>query len=342
MRKIVVFFLAMILGVILMACESDKTETSVASDIKMAKPIQSFGNQRNQREADVFIGKGRWAYGAGGFVGEGASIAKFRLEDPKNKKVIYDDKGGGTSDVFVLDDWIFFLLEDEGGFLSGEASGSSLYKIKKDGSKKTKLISEVEFYVPTEKDIYYASWDGNTYVMNLDGDRKRKVLIKDDDFLGIDSGWIYYGKTICEEEDRYDIYRKRPDGTEDQIVFKADGNAFDAIIENNQIFFTRYKENEDKTYLIKKTINGEETVLTTIPDIDVSNLNKEGAWLFYNVGGKVYKLKVTGAGGKRLVYSSNENYISSILLYDGDVLLSTYSSVVYIKQDGTKIKLEGM
>jgi len=342
MRKVALFLLMMIVTFMSISCGAKETKHIASLDGQDITPVESFGNQQNQRnQIQSFVKVGSWIYTAVGDSGPTAidTLVRFRTDNPKNRQIIYKDENDtvNISQISVSGNWLFYI--QNAGL---DYADSTFYRIRKDGSEKTKLSSNVYTYMLTKKAIYYES-DG-VYGMSLDGSGKQKVPGADS-LAGIDNGWIYYGKYISSDPDdsRYYLYRMKPNGTENEKVLDTaledDIDSF--ALDNNQIFFTRDNEPAEETEsLIKKTLGGKETVLSTGLYFDC--LNKEGDWLFYGAGSKVYKIKVTGKGKRQLVYDFGKGDVSvtSILLYNGEVLLSADNGeAVYIKKDGTKIKL---
>jgi len=321
MKKIWIFLLTSIISFTSTACGSENN----------VNPVQSFGNQINQQFAiKEFTKNGDWIYAIDELSSEKGNIVRFSLDNPMKQEIVY--KAGGEPEyISVLDDWVYFVIR-EGSI------GGNLYKIKKDGSKKTKLLNNVDFYILTEKAIYYDAKTGGVYAMSLDGSHKRKVLGKRYSLIGIDNKWISFIKG--DEEESSGPYLKKLYGIGSEILIDPDLDCSAPFaVENNQIFFYRSYDDFETFSLIKKAINGKEIILTSVPCTNFGTLNKEGDWMFFSVGEKVYKVNVSGKSSKELFYQASDE-VTSILLYNGDVLLSTVSGGgTYIKRDGTVIKL---
>ncbi len=354
MRKYGILILLIVLVLLLSACTKDiepKLELKVEMDIT---PIQTYGNQINQQkqgdEAVTFFFKdGDWVYAT-----RFDRIVKFSIHAPEKEVAIYNFEGdeGCPSDISVLGGWIYFILEEND-------SQSNLYKIKKDGSEKTMLANYVASYILTKKEIYYESYEKSInseelaenpkiYVTSFDGKHERTLPGENQSLCGIDDGWVYYEKT---SNDDYALYRVRPNGKDRQAIFVADTKVtLDAaaycVIEDNQVFLTR--SDGEKTLIIKGKIDGEETLLTAVPEpnrIDTP-MNKVGNWLYYAEKNKVYKINVMEKGRKQLVYQfengeqGDVKYVNSILIYHDGILLSAFEKRVFIKNDGTVIDID--
>lgn len=309
-----------------------------ALDSKNVNPVESFGNQRNSEEntGEVTAKKGNWLYGTD----SGFKIMKADIDDMDNTKTIYTEKNKKYAPYYVSisDGWIYFVCGSEGG-------NEPLCRVKGDGSNKTTLLHDFssDKYVLTKDVIYYQKegpmGENSIYAMNLDGSNKRIVVWTAEYFDGIDNRWIYYRK-----KDNGPVYRVRPDGQGQEKVLDGT-NIRNYTVDNGQIFYIYYKK--DEFSIIKKS-NGKETVLIKMSDPDQTCycLNKDGDWLYYTDGDagvdKVYKINVKKKGEKKLVYTceKKDDNVECILLYDGDVYISTSSKALYTKKDGTIIDLE--
>lgn len=344
MKKIASVLLMIILLFSLVSCGEEKapelprkSELAVNMDVD---PLQTYGNQLY--EGLIFFAEDENTVYAAGY----DNIVKFSIEDPKKVEIIYDfeDEESYPSDITVMGDWVYFISED---YITDEYTVTYLNRMKKDGSGKTKLASDVNSFTLTEKEIYYEKYPlteeedmmglMNSYVMSLDGESERELTGKAGSFLGIDNGWIYYESN---EED-YSLYRMRPDGTKKEKVLYIDDDSINAvdfcIVDGEQVFYVKNdKDIEGKSYLIKKTIGGEETILDTFLDFnldDTSALNNYGDQIYYGSENKLYKIDVNGEGERQLVYDCKD-HINGISIHRGNVLVKTQDNVFYISEDG--------
>lgn len=328
MKKVAIVAIILVtitLGIILIANFKQEVGTSA---VKTVTPIKPFGNQTLENAS---IGEGDWLYMAKWH----SEIVKHRLAINSESETIFSTTGDSMpSNVSAYGGWIYFTIEDmvEGGDVD-------LYRIREDGSGKRKLLNggdDSGNYVLAKEGIVYLN-SGSIYIMNLDGTDKRKIPIGNDEEgmasnLGIDNDWIYF---LGAEG----IYRMKPDGTKIEKIYSSDIYIY--VMDNNELYFVQSTEKMEKKYLYRKTINGEKTLLVTGSFSKFGFINIEGDWLYYEDSNKVYKMKKTGEGEKELVYEGKKNEeVNSILLYDGDVLISTTSKDVYIKKDGEVIDLD--
>lgn len=110
----------------------------------------------------------------------------------------------GVGKPIVYDDWIYYR---------NDADGECLYKIKTDGTIKTKLNNEKSSNMQVVDDWVYYTSDVNDkrhlYKIRIDGSNKTDTKIKVDS-VNIGSDWIFYAN----QEDEYRLYKIRTDGTE--------------------------------------------------------------------------------------------------------------------------------
>lgn len=298
--------------------------------VKSVTAVKSFGNQMNQQEFGYNdVVKRDWLYGAEWH----NDIVKRQLTNHSKPETIYSTTGNWTpTNISTFNNWIYFAIEDmvEGGDVD-------LYRIREDGSDKKKLLNggdDSGNYVLTKEGIVYLK-NGSIYFMKLNGTFKRKIPIKNEEEegmasnLGIDNGWIYYAG------DKY-IYRMKPDGSKKENI----SGKYDYVADQNVLYLVKSNEKMDKSYLFRKTINGKQTKMSEGSFYSFCCLNIEGGWLYYEDNNKVYKIKKTGEGEKELIYEVKKSEkVDSILLYDGDILISTNLKDVFIKKDGSAINI---
>ncbi len=324
MKKIAYYSMVIILGIIVVF--TLMYEFGIPR-VKTLTSVESFGNQMNRMGSSGYnyALDGDWLYKAKW----PKEIVKFKLENNAEPETIFSTTENWTPcNLTVYDNWIYFTIEDmvEGGDVD-------LYRIREDGSGKKKLLNggdDSNNYILTKEGVAYLK-DGSIYFMKLDGTFKRKIPIKSDNArdIGIDNGWIYYiGGDYT--------YRMRPDGSKKEKI-----SSF-YFVEKNAWYHVENSEKKGKDYLYRTTNDGNNTLLAEMPVYGFRCLNIEGDWLYYANDNKVYKMKKTGEGKKKLIYRMQESeQVVSILLYDGGVIVSTtHSKSVYIKKDGTVIDLD--
>lgn len=332
MRKTVILLLVTMLSIFLIACSKDETE---APDIRDITAVESFGNHVNQQvNINNYIVAGDWLYGD-----DEKHLLKRQLSTESEPEIMITIYGyGEPTAVTAYDGWIYY------GIIGGDDEDDmkvDLYRIREDGSGKTKLADggdDSRDYVLLKEGIVFLK-NGSIFIMNLDGTNQRLIPIGVEEAgmagnLGVDNGWIYYWGFE-------DIYRMKSDGTKTEKV-RSCSYVYSYVADKNELYLVQNTKKTNIEKLIKKTINGKETILATASFGGFDCLNVEGDWLYYedNKENKVYKMKKSGKEAKQLVYKCVENeQIEKILLYDGDVLISTTSKDVYVKKDGTVINI---
>ena len=143
MKKTASFLLVIIIILSLGACGSaeapelpKKSELAVNMDVA---PLQPYGNQCSQYNGGLiyFFEDENTVYAAGYY-----DIFKFSPDDPGNAETIYgfEDEPSIPGCISVMGDWIYYISED---YITDEYTVTYLNRMKKDGSEKTKLASDV-------------------------------------------------------------------------------------------------------------------------------------------------------------------------------------------------------
>lgn len=215
--------------------------------------------------------------------------------------------------------WIYYSLPD------------GLYKVKKDGSEKQKLVDDklnAGFYDINviDNDIYYRSMGiyktdikgdttkqitaedvrggvhfvdgwiqyGNKIRMKYDGSDMEKIYDSNKACgytLNIVDGWIYYYDSDSNGKDG--IFKMRLDGSEQQKIFE--GNANNMIVEGDWIYFQNHKKGKR---LYKMKTDGSDIQL--IVNDEVMSINVTDGWIYYNGNNSLNKIKVDGTEQQKL------------------------------------------
>lgn len=216
------------------------------------------------------------------------------------------------------DDWIFYSsLSQKGG----------LYKVKKDGTEKTKIMDGYQSYMNILGDYLYYSGDGwELTKIKLDGSEK-EIFSKSAFHINVIKDYIYYTYGAGYQDGF--IYRMKTDGSEKSKL--SSDHASQIIVKDNWIYYTSYYQK-----LIKMDINGNSKT-KLLSGKSISELNVEGDWLFFNYDRKLYKMKNDGT--ELICLSSDDaRYIN---VYGEWVYYSNFSNkknLVRIKMDGTQRK----
>ena len=146
----------------------------------------------------------------------------------------------------VTDKYIYFYDEEDGGT-------HYLYRLDKNGTMR-KLIIEKEVYhcfVFDEAILYQDDTDGESlHVCDLNGDNDCKLNAVHSWGPIFDGTYIYYrGNTNGSDEKAY-LYRMKPDGSENTVLFSADYVGKIAVY-GNYIYFINYSDSS-RIYRVDK------------------------------------------------------------------------------------------
>jgi hypothetical protein len=254
-------------------------------------------------------------------------------------------------------DWIYYSTV----FVNG--GKGNLYKIRTDGTGKTKLIDGRVLFINVVGDwIYYVNIgvSGNNYDLykiRTDGTGETKLSNSAFD-ISVVGDWIYYlgsgdsGSTPCLRKIRTDGSGETKLGNDLALSFYVNISVVDDWIyyvnKNDSTNFALYKIRKDGT---------QETMILSDPEQILSN-NVVGDWIYYVIGpqdgyGDFYKIRTDGTGktklsndkiafinvvGDWIYYSArSDNLINSktggmpVVPVDGDYA----SSLCKIRTDGT-------
>jgi hypothetical protein len=228
-------------------------------------------------------------------------------------------------------DWIYYLGTNE----------FFIYKIKTDGSSKTKLgtthVSYMGGMVVQDDMIYFvnADDDDKLYSMKTDGTEPKKL--SDTKILKhtVDGEWIYY-TTYLVDEDTYDssytIGKIKTDGTGETELVKDGG--FNLVLHEGWLYYSS-SEHEHRLYRIKT--NGKEN--TKLSNYMISSVNIAGDKLVYSTQDD-HRLKVSGLDGSDVKNLIEEK--AGVVLVVGDWIYFSNTSLsgrLYkVKFDGTELQ----
>lgn len=257
-------------------------------------------------------------------------------------------------------DWIYY---------SNSADGWGLYKVKTDGTQKTKLTDyPVRFINVMDDWVYFCDYvfDESTYLIKIKTDGTEQtiinedspylVIVRDDKIYYTHDGFIYRidldgtnkrkmlntranGFTIF---DNYFIFKKSAD---DRIYkIKIDGDEKEKLVVNRRVeqfvvadgwiyYVLRPEDPNDGNRLFKITVNGEKE--TKLSDDRTSYLNVMGDWIYYtnfSDQGHLYKIDLNG---KKKTKLTDEEGIE-INVTDEWVYYKIGASLYRVRKDGTE------
>lgn len=193
-----------------------------------------------------FIIKDGWIYYNEVNLNEKASdyviIKRIKVDGSEEMTIVSekvsDNTRSGGSEFFLYGDWVYY---------QSPLDEKKLYKIKVDGTEKTKVSDEAFPY-----------------------------YLHEGQFI-VDEGWIYYVQHIGGETLPFKgkVYKMRTDGTEKQLVI--DNNVGDINMNEDYIFYSNTDDNY-KLYKIKK--DGSDN--RKISDLEACNVNILGSYIYCN------------------------------------------------------------
>lgn len=113
-------------------------------------------------------------------------------------------------------DWVYYAGASNS--VTPDPSNSGIWKVRKDGSENTKIADDVGTINVSEGWIYYTSASDNRclYKIRTNGTGKTKLNSDATDKINIAGDWIYY--QIINKNSPAELYQIRTDGTERQKV----------------------------------------------------------------------------------------------------------------------------
>jgi hypothetical protein len=211
-------------------------------------------------------------------------------------------------DMIVKGDWIYYTdnvtLKATGNRIIHQ---SYLYKIKTDESQKIRLTQCNDVIIIREVVgdwIYYLKDDNCLYKMKTDGSCITKLSIRDDGYIDIEDGWIYYYLKV---EDDTCLYKMKTDGS---CKTKLCDHVRDMIIKGDWIYYGNilglYKIKTDGTHKTRLDDGNDR-----YDDIHIVN-----DWIYYSghihmnrdetVNDTRYRIKTDGTFKKK-IYSTTHD-----------------------------------
>jgi Flp pilus assembly protein TadD len=224
-------------------------------------------------------------------------------------------------------DWMYYSdFTDEG----------KLYKMRSDGTEKTKLSDQSCIYINVMGRWVYFQGDDGLYKTRTDG--KKETRLNNDVFCSnttVAGEWIYY--INCDDE--YTVYRIRTDGTERSRL--NDDYSGDLNVEGDWIYYlsSRYSPEENRHYNDLTKMRTDGTQRTPMGE-DGFWLNVADGWIYYSNesdDGKLYKIRTDGTDKTKL----NDERCGNIIVYGDWVFYESYFDEGYrllcrIGTDGTE------
>ncbi len=212
----------------------------------------------------------------------------------------------------IQDEWIYYV---------NDTDDYSIYKIRTDGSGRTKINDDNSRYLNVVGDwIYYSNYEleglaaaefvdpnrnYNIYKIRTDGNERTQI--NDDNSLGLKviDGWIYYRNF----SDDGKLYKIRTDGsdrtklTDDVVLF--------INIEDDWIYYINESDSH-KIYKIDIDGTNRKCILDEAPTCYYLNVVDD--WFYFTVmmyGERIHKLRVDGSEGREVSNGRHAHYLNT-------------------------------
>lgn len=205
-------------------------------------------------------------------------------------------KNGGA--IAIQDEWIYYYIADNIKDRNNKAS--SLYKVRADGSGKTKLLDQYCSCINVVGDwIFYLDKDYQSFKIRTNGTGNTKI--ENTEVGTIVGDWTYFIKWIVpENKDPIDgegyLFKSRIDGSEKKKLCE------DVILNFNIGNGWVYYQNQSDSYKLYK-IRFDGTQRTKLTDDEIYEMNLDGTWIYYTCvypNGKLFRIKTNGTNRMQL------------------------------------------
>ena len=274
----------------------------------------------------LLIGVGAWIFIPKLFPGKGEDITTD-VTDKNDEK--YGNTSGNISNYGLAaqsGDWVYYRNDSDSG---------NLYKMRTDGTDRTKLNDDNSYYINVIGDwIYYNnnSDDNKLYKIRTDGTDRTKLNDDESFYINVIGDWVYY----CNWSDNFKLlYKICTDGT-GKTKLNDDNSGYINVIGD----WVYYSNNSDDNKLYKIRTDGTER--TKLSDHGSEYINVIGDWVYYistSDNNKPYKIRTDGNDRTKL----SDEWYNSINVADDWIYYSSWdeSDRLYkMHTDGTgKTKL---
>lgn len=221
------------------------------------------------------------------------SLYKVKTDGSQGSKIKHTTEEGNMSSIYcdymtVVDNWIYLIdLKDV---------DDKIFRLRPDGSGWEALIEDSadSFCIDGDWIFYLSASDDCIYRMRLDGTERVKFLdssedIDDGDYLAT-GGWVYFVHGSI--TDGFKFEKINSDGTVrgDIENMNSDGRGYihSFNVDGDWIYY--YPDELSKI----GTDGSYQTFLHEV-DGDASGIHVAGDFIYFNVGGTVYRLKLDGS-----------------------------------------------
>lgn len=251
----------------------------------------------------VGIDKNKWIYYSNGF------DKMFKLKnDDGEESTIESKEQGGYEYINVVGDWVYYT--EFIPVMAGREDYSiyTVYKIKTDGSQKTKIEE-------TKQGCY--------------------------DYLTVSGDWIYYVDHNVKDHRDYNIYKMKTDGSNKTRVASSDGQIDYLNVVGDWIYYRELIEKTGNTTVYKvKNDGSNKKYITKSAKISYAYLSVIGDWIYYYEDSLIYKMKLDGSGSSKIANSDIKfyddfNVVGDWIYYSGKTSLGDKGSLYKMKLDGS-------
>lgn len=223
--------------------------------------------------------------------------------------------------VLKLGDWVYYSFD-----------GKGFYRMKEDGSQKTKLFDGYVYNIGTYEDkiyctiVNYETKEAGFYRINPDGTNKIKISENVMDCVNIFDGWIYY----ISPEDSHKPYKMRIDGSEKQRM-----NDYPMSYINVTKDWIYFQNHIDRNCIYKMKLDG--TGITKISGIGdtYTCLNLAGDWLYFFGDYDLCKININGGNLQKLYHGG----VNNINIKGDWIYFSVFKEGIFkMKTDGTNVQ----
>jgi hypothetical protein len=220
-------------------------------------------------------------------------------------------------------DWIYFRSPDRKLY--------GLYKMRTDGTQKTRLNDDYPRYINVIGDwVYYIS-SGAIYKVRTDGTDRTLLYTAENYFvayLNVVGDWMYFKDTDNSDSD-FNVYKLRTDGTDLSVA--CDDQIWGMYIANGWIYYINWDDSMSSVFKIRT----DGTEKTRVFNDYVRSFNVEGNWLYYiDFRRCICKVRLDGTGYTE-IYKNRADYINVV----GDwIYFGNFMDLYKVRTDGTGLK----
>ena len=199
--------------------------------------------------------------------------------------------------VAQQDEWIYYRNGGEGG---------KLYKIRMDGSDRTKITGDESCYINVAGEwVYYSNERAGykLYKIRIDGSGKTKFYNGKTAYINVVGDWVYYSNGSDDEK----LYKLYIDGS-GRTKLNDDKSRYINVV-GEWAYYSNYSDG-NKLYKIRIDGSGR----TKLNDDRSYSINVVGEWVYYSNysdGSKLYKIRIDGSG-KTKFDDDKSDYINAV------------------------------